>query len=244
MLFFLLTIATLLVITVVEMLTRRVDWSSRAINLQAWGVSLAGTTLFLPAVQYSMPVSLVSGASAWIVIPLYVVVNDFAEYLFHRAQHAFPILWRMHSLHHSDHDMNATTTQRHFWGDPFLKSLTVWPLAALIVAPTPAASAVYALAMLWNFVSHAGIEWNFGSWSWLLNSPAYHRRHHSVLPEHFNSNFAALFPLFDVIAGSYHRPEGFPPTGLDHRPQSIFEVMLWPLRGIVFDKELPVAGQE
>lgn len=235
----LLSISAMLAITTMELMTRRVDWSSRAINLQAWAVSLAGTILFLPVVQYSLPNSLVSGAPAWIGVPLYIVVNDLAEYLFHRAQHASPILWRMHSLHHSDHDMNATTTQRHFWGDPLLKALTVWPLAALVVAPTPAASAIYALLSLWNFVSHAAIDLNFGKWSWLLNSAAYHRRHHSSRSEHFNSNFAALFPIFDVIAGSYRRPDGFPPTGLDHRPGNIAEVLLWPLRGIAFGEMEP-----
>ena len=234
--------AMILVFTAIEVRTRHVDWSSRIINVQAWAVSLASVALLLPAVQYSIPVSLVSDAPAWIAIPAYILVMDLAEYLFHRAQHAIPILWRMHSLHHSDHDMNATTTQRHFWGDPLLKSLTIWPLAALIVAPTPAASAIYGFAMLWNVVSHSAIDLNFGKWSWLINGPAYHRRHHSIQPEHFNSNFAALFPIFDVIAGSYHRPEGFPRTGLDHRPRNLGEVLLWPLHGIAFGKEQPAAA--
>lgn len=231
--------AMILAFTAIEVRTRRVDWSSRSINLQAWAVSLAGIALLLPVVQFSIPYSLVSDAPAWIAIPAYILVMDLAEYLFHRAQHAIPFLWRMHSLHHSDHDMNATTTQRHFWGDPLLKALTIWPLAALIVKPTPAALAIYALISLWNVVSHAAIDLNFGKWSWLINGPAYHRRHHSSDPEHFNSNFAALFPIFDVIAGSYCRPEGFPPTGLDHRPRNVGEVLLWPLRGIVFGKEEP-----
>ncbi|OYX16779.1 MAG: hypothetical protein B7Z07_02035 [Sphingomonadales bacterium 32-67-7] len=187
-------------LTAIELVTRRIAWSSRGINLQAWAVSLSATI-------------------------------DLGEYLFHRAQHASPLLWRMHSLHHSDHDMNATTTNRHFWGDSLLKALTIWPLAALIVAPTPTASAIYVALSLWNYFSHSAIDVNFGRWSWLINSPAYHRRHHSIRPEHYGSNFAALFPVFDVIAGSYHRPVGFPPTGLDERPEHIGHILLWPLRG-------------
>lgn len=145
-------------------------------------------------------------------MPTYVVVMDLAEYLFHGAQHAFPILWRMHSLHHSDHAMNATTVQRHFWGDRLVKSLTIWPLAALVVAPTPAIAPIYGLAMPWNVFSHAAIDINFGKWSWVINDPAYPRRHHSTLPEHFNSNLAALLPIFHIIAGSYDRADGFPGT--------------------------------
>ena len=236
----LLVLGTLGALTVIELLTRRVEWSSRATNLQAWAYYIAAVAIVLPAVQYSVPVSLVSDAPPWIGIPLYVAVNDLGEYLFHRAQHASPILWRMHSLHHSDHDVNATTTQRHFWGDPILKGVTIWPLAALVIAPTPTASAVYVTIGLWNFVSHAAIDLDFGKWSWLLNSPAYHRRHHSALPEHFNSNFAALFPIFDVVLGSYHRPHGWVPTGMDDRPRNAREVLLWPLHGIAFGRRTVV----
>jgi sterol desaturase/sphingolipid hydroxylase (fatty acid hydroxylase superfamily) len=126
--------------------------------------------------------------------------------------------------------MSALTTNRHFWGDQLIKAVTIWPLAAAVVAPTPAMIALFNLLALWNFVVHARLPFGFGRLSWLLNSPAYHRRHHSRLPEHYNSNFAALFPIFDVICGTYYRPAGFPPTGLDRQPASLGDVMLWPAR--------------
>ena len=39
----------------------------------------------------------------------------------------------------------------------------------------------------------------------------------------------ALLPIFDVIAGSYHRGCGMPPTGLETHPRSFGEVAAWPL---------------
>ncbi len=139
------------------------------------------------------------------------------------------MLWAMHSLHHSDPEMSALTTNRHFWGDQLLKSVTVWLLSAMIIAPTPLLVVAYNLFSLWNLFVHSRLEVNLGRWSWLINSPAYHRRHHSSLPEHYDGNFAALFPLWDVIFGSYHRPDGFPPTGLETRPRTIGELVAWPL---------------
>jgi sterol desaturase/sphingolipid hydroxylase (fatty acid hydroxylase superfamily) len=47
-------------------------------------------------------------------------------------------------------------------------------------------------------------------------------------PEHYDSNFAALFPIWDVLFRSYYRPDGFPPTGLDQRPQNLRELFAWP----------------
>jgi sterol desaturase/sphingolipid hydroxylase (fatty acid hydroxylase superfamily) len=64
----------------------------------------------------------------------------------------------------------------------------------------------------------------------VLNCPAYHRRHHSRLTEHYNTNFAALFPIFDVIFGTYRRPDGWPPSGLDETPRSFGDLFFWPLR--------------
>jgi sterol desaturase/sphingolipid hydroxylase (fatty acid hydroxylase superfamily) len=176
--------------------------------------------------------SLIDGRTlpAPVAILGFLVVMDLGEYLFHRAQHAIPFLWALHSLHHSDPDMNATTTERHHWADQFLKSVTIWPAAVLILSPTAAAATFYLLMSMWNYVAHAGTKLSFGRFSWLLNSPAYHRRHHSSLPEHYNSNYAALLPLWDVLLGSYYRPEGHPPTGIAKRPESFGEVLTWPLR--------------
>ncbi len=222
-----------MVAIVITLLERRFgrrsqDW---AINIQAWVINVVvGLSISALLKDWHTP-ALIDGAMlpAWLAIPAFVLVQDLAEYLFHRAQHRIPWLWAMHSLHHSDPDMSALTTNRHFWADRIIKNLTIWPAAYMVIAPTPAALMVYFGLCYWNFVAHANLPLNFGKWSWVLNSPAYHRRHHSILPEHHNSNFAALFPIFDVMLGSYHRPEGHPPTGLNQHPSGTGELLIWPL---------------
>jgi sterol desaturase/sphingolipid hydroxylase (fatty acid hydroxylase superfamily) len=169
--------------------------------------------------------------AAWpplIAIAAYVVAMDLGEYLFHRAQHAIPFLWRMHSLHHSDPCMNATTTDRHWWGDSLIKALTIWPLAAILFRPSVTALAAYGVIATYHYFSHANLRVGFGRLSWLLNSPAYHRTHHSSDPAHHGANFAALFPIFDVILGSYRPAAVFPPTGLEHRPETFVQALVWP----------------
>ena len=203
----------------------------RRLNLQVWALGFASRMLLVPLVLLWPGTSLVKGSELpfWAGFLAYFLAMDLGEYLFHRAQHAVPALWKLHSLHHSDAALTATTTERHFWGDPLLKSATVWPAAAFLVAPTPAIAGAYMVATLWNYPVHSSLRMNFGRFSWLLNSSAYHRRHHSSRPEHFNSNYAALLPIWDVLLGSYNRPEGYPPTGLDQRPCSIREAAIWPL---------------
>jgi sterol desaturase/sphingolipid hydroxylase (fatty acid hydroxylase superfamily) len=206
----------------------RSDWW---INIQAWAVKLLLAFTILPLFRITGMPSLLDGTALpfWVGFPLFVVVSDLGEFLYHRAQHRVPLLWAMHSLHHSDPEMSALTTERHFWGDQLLKSLTIWAAASMVIAPTWAIIFAAGLVSLWNFFSHSRLNVNLGRWSWLINTPAYHRRHHSRLPEHYDSNFAALFPIFDVICGSYNRPDGFPPTGLDRAPRNLREIVAWPL---------------
>lgn len=204
------------------------DWR---INLQSWAIRIVGACTVYAAVRAWHGPALIDGAAlpAWLAVALYVLVYDLAEYLFHRLQHRVPLLWAMHSLHHSDPNMSVLTTNRHFWADPLVKSITVWSAAALVISPTPMALAVYSVLGLWNFVTHSQLPLNLGRYSWLINSPAYHRRHHSALPEHYDSNFAAILPLWDVLLGDYNRPEGHPPTGYTTRPRNLREQLLWPL---------------
>lgn len=233
--FWLATLAPKLLLAGILMLFERragKDGGDVLVNCQAWVINLlVGLTVANLVTVWNGP-ALIDGAAlpVWLAVILFIVVQDLGEYLFHRAQHRIPLLWQMHSLHHSDPDMSALTTMRHFWGDSLIKTLTVWSLAVMIITPTIEALVAYFVVSLWHFVAHANLRLNFGKWSWLLISPAYHRRHHSLLPEHYDSNFSGLFPIFDVIMGSYHRPDGYPPTGLEQRPRTAVDLLTWPLR--------------
>ncbi|MBW8785237.1 MAG: sterol desaturase family protein [Novosphingobium sp.] len=224
---------SLIVIAAIVIAERRwnpqpTDWRR---NLEAWLVQLTIAETLLPLIHgWGAPAWLDGARMPFLLgFAVFLVARDFAEFAFHVAQHRVPLLWAMHSLHHSDPEMSTTTAARHFWGDQLLKAVTVWPAAALVVAPTPAMVLGYSLVAFYHYFIHADLRVDFGRWSWLLNSPAYHRRHHSQLPEHYGSNFAGLLPVFDVLAGSYRRPDGWPPTGLEQAPQTFGETIAWPL---------------
>ena len=176
-------------------------------------------------------------STGWRLLPgilVYVVTLDFGEYLFHRAQHRFKSLWLMHSFHHSDPALNASTTIRHYWAELPLKSLVIYLPVSLVFKVSPAISAAYVLVSFYNYFVHMDVKIGFGRWAVFLNAPQYHRIHHSALAEHHNCNFAALFPVFDRIFGSYRHPrlDEFPPTGLDsgEMPRGLVEGIFWPFR--------------
>lgn len=227
-----LSLAIILVLAILVLerrsIRRPTDWL-RNLQATALGLGLGIYALKLPPDM--LPPSLLDGRELpfLLTFALFLVVSDFGEWAFHVAQHKIPFLWRMHSLHHSDPEVSVLTTNRHFWGDRFIKSLTIYPAAFLIVRPTPEVAAAYGLAMLFHYFPHANLRIDFGRLSWVLNSPAYHRQHHSRLPEHYDTNFAGMLPIFDLIFGTYRRPTSWPPTGLETKPESMVELFAWPV---------------
>ena len=54
--------------------------------------------------------------------------------------------------------------------------------------------------------SHVWLRWP-GIWSIVFPSPAHHHVHHSRHPDHIDKNFAFMFPLWDLLFGTYHMPK-------------------------------------
>jgi sterol desaturase/sphingolipid hydroxylase (fatty acid hydroxylase superfamily) len=176
----------------------------------------------------------------WAVVlsaALFILAMDFMEYVFHRAQHGVPFLWEMHSLHHSDPSLNVTTTMRAFWLEPLIKAVFIYPVVGILFQAPPPVLTIYGLSKLWDFVNHLNLRIHFGRCWVVINGPQYHRIHHSRDPAHFNRNFAAFFPVWDWLFGTYHRPMPgeFPVTGLDthDQPRNLLEALAWPVRRLL-----------
>ena len=59
------------------------------------------------------------------------VLLDFFGYWSHRVLHKIPLLWRLHALHHSDSDLDVTTTIRHHPVEALVQALCDASLAFL-----------------------------------------------------------------------------------------------------------------
>jgi Sterol desaturase len=77
-----------------------------------------------------------------------VLMVDLLEYWFHRLQHAWPLLWRMHSLHHSAESFNVTVTTRHYWFEAVLKGCLMYPLVGVLFKVEPSIIGVATLIFL------------------------------------------------------------------------------------------------
>jgi sterol desaturase/sphingolipid hydroxylase (fatty acid hydroxylase superfamily) len=207
---------------------------ARLLYAALYPISGAATTLIVNALGGGLIALPDSGLGLLLAVLCYTLLMDGGEYLFHRAQHFFPALWAMHSLHHSDTAVNVSTAPRHFWGEMLLKAVTVYALVGVLVKVSAVVIVSYSVIGLYNYFLHMNIRIGFGRWSAWLNSPQFHRLHHSALPEHCDCNFNQFFPVFDLLFGTYRapRPGEYPPTGLasGEAPARLSEMLLWPWR--------------
>lgn len=163
---------------------------------------------------------------------LYLLVLDFFDYWYHRAQHSVGWWWGLHSLHHSQQNMNLWSDDRNHLLDDLLRDL-FFALIALIIGVQPAQYLLLvALSRILQSVQHANIRVHFGAiGDRLLVSPRFHRLHHAIGVGHESHgvntlgghNFAVLFPVWDMVFGTARfggeffvtgvRDQLLPPTG-------------------------------
>lgn len=165
----------------------------------------------------------------------WMVLRDFFYYWLHRMQHASKWLWAEHAVHHSEEHMNVTTSVRHHWLEhPLTIMLVNAPLFLLFRPPVITLVAVATIVGLTEFSNHMNFRLGLGRFSWLIATPQAHRIHHSILKQHEDKNFAAFFPMWDVIFGTYYAPQKdeYPPTGLSsgERVNTVAEALLLPFR--------------
>ncbi|NEX61162.1 sterol desaturase family protein [Noviherbaspirillum galbum] len=154
---------------------------------------------------------------------IYLVVLDFFDYWYHRAEHHFNWWWGLHSLHHSQQHMNLWSDNRNHLLDDVIRDAFMAVIALVIgVEPAQYVLLVMASRMLQS-LQHANVRIHFGRiGERVLVSPRYHRLHHAIGIGHESKgrgtlgghNFAVLFPAWDILFKTAHFGTSFEATGV------------------------------
>jgi sterol desaturase/sphingolipid hydroxylase (fatty acid hydroxylase superfamily) len=177
-----------------------------------------------------------------VAVVLNLAGRAFISWLTHLLMHAVPLFWRVHRVHHTDTELDVSTTVR-FHPLEFPIGLAVGLPLVLVLGLSPWLLLLYELLdVLVTLFSHSNLElpaWLERPLRYLIVTPGLHRVHHSTLPEETDSNFGAVFPLWDLIFGTFRRTTRLPtltmPLGLselrDQRARSVTWLLTSPLRG-------------
>ena len=167
--------------------------------------------------------------TAWFSFLLYLLVFDFADYWIHRGQHRFGWWWALHALHHSQRQMTLWSDSRNHLLDDTLRAVALAVLARLIGMGPGQFLAVVMATQLLESLAHANLRCSFGPvLGRMLVSPRFHRQHHAAGLDRLGgapsvpaaSNFAVLFPVWDVLFRSARFDDAYEATGVpDQWPQ-------------------------
>jgi sterol desaturase/sphingolipid hydroxylase (fatty acid hydroxylase superfamily) len=164
---------------------------------------------------------------------LVIVIGDFIGYWTHRTNHTIAPLWNFHAVHHSAEQIDWLTAVRiHPLNDVFSKSIQAVPV--LLLGFSPIAVELYT-PILSSYVAfiHANVPWSYGMFGYVLASPAFHRWHHAIDRRAWGKNYAGLFPVFDLIFGTFYLPREQPQEfGIDGEQMTnhFWGQMLYPFR--------------
>ena len=146
------------------------------------------------------------GAPFWVELAATLIVFDILSYGQHRILHRWYFFWRAHRVHHSDRHIDVSTSLRfHPFETLFRTTLEAGVVWGCGLPPEGILLNFFVLG-LFNTVTHANValparvDWALSS---LFVTPNIHRLHHSMTPEHQNSNFGTIFTLWDRLFGTF-----------------------------------------
>lgn len=148
------------------------------------------------------------GAGPWLGFLVTVLCLDLLGYWLHRAFHALPWLWRIHAVHHSDVEFDATTAHRHHPFEPLISVLVAMPVVMALGAEP-------ILLLAYNVLRLAVAALSHGNFSFpppmeriarlVFVTPDFHRLHHAAERRYTDSNYSGVLPLFDYLFGTATR---------------------------------------
>ena len=167
-----------------------------AVGSAAWAASTGWGLLH----QITMPV--------WLEIALSFVLLDLLVWGQHVAMHHIPLLWRLHRVHHSDRDFDATTGVRfHPIEIAFSMGLKMGFVIAL-GAPVISVIIFEIVLSATSLFTHANLHLPAAIdrvLRWLIVTPDMHRIHHSIRREETDSNYGFNFSVWDRLFRTYRR---------------------------------------
>jgi sterol desaturase/sphingolipid hydroxylase (fatty acid hydroxylase superfamily) len=164
---------------------------------------------------------------------LALLVVDGFDYWAHRALHGISWLWPIHAVHHDIDRLHVLKSPR----SNFLTNIVRFSLAYVpfVVLGGPVEMVFWFQALLISVgsIAHTNLDLRFPAHAHrLFVTPAVHRLHHARAGDHRDRNFAAMFPIWDWVFGTYEQPvDGVAPSiGVDSGgvPDGFWRQSVWP----------------
>ncbi|MGZ3790025.1 MAG: sterol desaturase family protein [Bacteriovorax sp.] len=131
---------------------------------------------------------------------------DYFIYWWHLANHRVRFLWRFHQVHHADKDMDASTALRFHFGELLLSALVRIGLILIFGFKIETLMIFDLTVTTVAIFHHSNLKlplWLEGPISKIIVTPLFHQNHHSFYKRETDSNYSAVFSIWDRLHGSH-----------------------------------------
>jgi len=149
-------------------------------------------------------------APLWVQVLIAVVVLDLLEFIEHRMLHRWPLLWRLHRVHHSDSQVDVSTSLRFHPFEGIFRAVIKASVYFALGLPPEGVIVFFALIVFINTFSHANLNLPTGlqrKAGLFFITPNVHRLHHTTASDYQNVNFGTVLSLWDKLGGTYVGPD-------------------------------------
>lgn len=134
------------------------------------------------------------------------LMDFFGAYLPHFIEHKVKPLWMVHLVHHTDHNVDTTTANRHHPLESVIRFIFTLLGVLIIGAPMGIVMLYQSLSLVATQFSHANIKLPKRvdkALSYVLVSPDMHKVHHHYVLPYTDSNYGNIFSVWDRLLGTY-----------------------------------------
>jgi sterol desaturase/sphingolipid hydroxylase (fatty acid hydroxylase superfamily) len=160
-------------------------------------------------------------------------------------------LWALHRTHHTDIDVDVTSTLRHHPLDVIVLNLVLAAGVAVFGIGASSVAVFAAMTPIVGIFAHARVRLPEGlerRLALVVQTPGLHRVHHSPNHPETDSNFGLGMTLWDRAFGTFNPPRPAGVVGLDTTDlatrQSVRAMLAEPWRPLVRASQAPAPADE
>ena len=143
----------------------------------------------------------------WAYVLLGVLLLDLiGAYLAHYVEHKVKPLWMVHLVHHTDHNVDTTTANRHHPLESMIRFGFTLAGVFIVGAPIAIVFLYQSLSLVATQFTHANIKLPKRLdriMSYVLVSPDMHKVHHHYVLPYTDSNYGNIFSIWDRLFGTF-----------------------------------------
>lgn len=174
------------------------------INL-VFGIITAGVFLWLNHSNFGL-LALIN-TPIWLELLLSILILDLiAQYFVHYLLHKIQWMWRLHTVHHSDKNVDVTTGTRHHPFDFIIRETFALIAVVLMGMPISYYLIYRILSVLFTYFTHANISLPKKldkTLSLVFVTPNMHKLHHHYQMPWTDKNFGNMFSIWDRLFGTF-----------------------------------------